>query len=47
MMYDDEQAKGKLVGQNKGKENELLRVSEHVDPRADVAPMGTLACDLT
>ena len=47
MMYDDEQAKGKLVGQNKGKENELLRVLKQVDPRAGVTPLGTLACDLT
>ena len=51
MMYDDEQAKRKLVSQlvsqNEGKENELFRVSKQVDPRVGVAPMRTLACDLT
>ena len=25
----------------------ILGVSEQVDPRADIAPMGTLACDPT
>ena len=32
MKKDDKQCYGKLVSQNKGKENKFVRVSEQVDP---------------
>ena len=48
MMFDDKRGNGKLVSQNEGKQNKFkIRVSKQVDPRASVAPMGTLVCDLT
>ena len=47
-MYDNEQDKGKLVSQKEEKENKIRTgVSGQVDPRVDIAPMGTFACDPT
>ena len=49
-LYDGKQCYEKLDSQydeKKYKSKQYLGVSEQVDPRTDIAPMGTLACDPT